>query len=139
MWIFLNNSSLSIVSHWDLPDHLLVRSRIEGDIEQVFPSAEVEHTPKFDYPYRAVIAREVVAEVMASAIAAIDYGNFKNSVTDRDRHTGYFGIYASYNRMQAATASTWIYDPEPYDPYDFGEDLTHDQPPFDFGDDLTLT
>ena len=33
MWIFMNDSMLSIVAHKDKPEHLLVRSRIEGDIE----------------------------------------------------------------------------------------------------------
>ena len=39
MWIFQNDSFLSIVAHRDKPGMLLVRARKAGDIEAVFPEA----------------------------------------------------------------------------------------------------
>ncbi len=36
MWIFLNNSFLSIVENRDNKEELLVRSRIKGDIYKKF-------------------------------------------------------------------------------------------------------
>ncbi len=36
MWVFLNNSFLSIVENRNNKEELLVRSRIKGDIEKVY-------------------------------------------------------------------------------------------------------
>jgi hypothetical protein len=41
MWVFLNDSFLSIVAHRTEPGVLLVRARTAGDIEAVFPQAHV--------------------------------------------------------------------------------------------------
>ena len=41
MWIFLNNSFLSMVENRNNKEELLVRSRIKGDIEKVFPDSDV--------------------------------------------------------------------------------------------------
>ena len=92
MWLFLNNAYLSIVADRNT-DQLLVRSRIPGDIERIFPNAEVLHTPSHDYPYRAFLARETVAVALAREALSIDYTNFKNSVPDHRRHEAYFGVY----------------------------------------------
>lgn len=93
MWIFLNDSFLSIVSHRDQPDMLLVRARHPGDIEAVFYGAQVTHTPGNDYHYRVVLPRSEVGRVLAARVEGIDYGNFKNSVRDDERHTFYFRAY----------------------------------------------
>ena len=61
MWIFLNNAALSIVAHRTQPKTLVVRSRVSGDIEAVFPAVAVSHTPNADYAYRANVARTAVA------------------------------------------------------------------------------
>ena len=98
MWIFLSDSFLSIVAHREQPDMLLVRARSAGDIEAVFYGAKVEHTPDRDYHYRAILPREEVGRVLAGRVEGIDYGNFKNSVRDADRHTFYF---RAYNAMLA--------------------------------------
>jgi hypothetical protein len=81
-WIFLNNAFLSIVSDKDNPDNLLVRACHHGDIRRVFPRVKVVVTPEADYRYRARVPRTLVAEKIASQIAAIDYANFKKSVTN---------------------------------------------------------
>lgn len=93
MWIFMSDSLLSIVAHKSNPNILLVRARAEGDIEAVFPDAQVFHTPSNDYAYRAFLPRQVVAVVMATQISNIDYTNFKNSVQDNERHGFYFAAY----------------------------------------------
>ena len=41
MWIALNDSFLSIVATPEDPDTLVVRARFKGDIEAVFPGADV--------------------------------------------------------------------------------------------------
>ena len=55
MWLFTSKSFLSVVSDKENPtgDRLLVRSRIMGDIEEVFPDADVMETPYADYRFRA--------------------------------------------------------------------------------------
>ena len=64
MWIYLNNSFLSIVAHNDKPEHMHVRGRRRGDIEAVFPKANVTDTPDRDYAFRADISRSTVEEAM---------------------------------------------------------------------------
>jgi len=102
MWIFLNDAALSIVADRDNEDRLLVRGRIEGDIDRVFPEAQVSHTPEFDYAYRAFIARDAVADVIARNIDSIQYDNFKNSIEPQDhaRHTAYLNVWFSMRDYQ---------------------------------------
>jgi hypothetical protein len=95
MWIFQNNSFVSIVAHKDLPGQLLVRSRIKGDIEKAIPSAEVFEDTAADYRYRAIVAKDVVQEAIMKSISEIDYPNFKNSIahSDGNRHDAYMGVW----------------------------------------------
>lgn len=99
MWIFLKDSFLSVVAHRDRPDDLLVRARKKGDVRRAFPEAEEQHTPHADYPYRAIIPRVRVAEVMAAQAHAIDYDNFKNQVEDDARHGAYLDCWAIMARF----------------------------------------
>lgn len=113
MWIFLNNAFISIVddsrptygkgSQTGKPGAFLrVRARFAGDIRRVFPDAKVETTPGRDYLYRARIPREVVMEAIAKNIAAINYGNFKGSVPEDDRHDTYQNVWGVMSRAQEA-------------------------------------
>jgi hypothetical protein len=105
MWILRNDSFLSVVQHRDMPGKLLVRSRIEGDIERAMPGAEVFEDPSADYRYRAIVDRQALKDALCEAVDAIDYDNFKNSIakSDRKRHHTYMdvwgvlaGAYGSY-------------------------------------------
>lgn len=100
MWIYLRDAALSVVAHFTNPDVVLVRSRFDGDIQAVFPSVDVEYTPTFDYPYRALVDRHFFAETIASEAANIDYTNFKNSVSGHDRHETYWSVYQATLRSQ---------------------------------------
>lgn len=102
MWIFLNDSFLSIVAHNKRNDLLLVRARAAGDIERVFPDSRVTFTPRRDYPYRAVIKREEVGDVLAHVAGSIKYPNFKNSVHTEDRHHAYLSVWWTMRRFQKA-------------------------------------
>lgn len=93
MWVFLSGSMLSIVAHKDNPDMLHVRARVAGDIEAVFPGAEVLETPNGDYQFRADIPRRIVGIVMSNLVNDINYTNFKNSVKDRERHDVYYKVW----------------------------------------------
>jgi len=100
MWIYLNDAFLSIVQNYSNPALLHVRSRHPGDIERLFPGAEVKHTPGGDYHFRTDLDRETVAEVLAARIASIDYTNFKNSISDSDRHDVYFDVWSATQHLQ---------------------------------------
>ncbi len=62
MWIFLNDSFLSIVAHRDKPGMLLVRARKIRDIGAVFPGAQMWVDKSADYPCRAEVPAEEVAQ-----------------------------------------------------------------------------
>lgn len=101
MWIFLSDSFLSIVDKGDPAGQtLLVRARRHGDIEAVFPDAEVVEGRGTDYRYRARIDREQVAQAIAEQVRGVKYQNFKATVTDDDRHRAYMEIWSSMYRYQ---------------------------------------
>lgn len=102
MWIFLNDAFLSIVAPPKEEGMLLVRARARGDIERVFPHADVIQLPNRDYDYRALVPRIQVAQAMARQVMGIDYGNFKNSVAEDCRHDAYasvWGVMFNFQRM----------------------------------------
>ena len=107
MWLSLSDSFLSIVALAGPaadPAQLLVRARVAGDIERVFPTAAVTHTPQHDYAYRAVVPRTLVATALAAAVDAIDYPNFKDSVTDQARHDTYLECWLAMHELQRRKA-----------------------------------
>lgn len=86
MWLCVSNAFLSIVDKAEDPTCLMVRARVKGHIEAVFPRAKVMRTPGNDYLFRAEVPREIVATTVFDRIMAIDYDNFKNSVHDHAYH-----------------------------------------------------
>lgn len=93
MWICFSDSFLSIVSKGCAPDELCVRARRKGDIERVFSGAVVSEVGGTDYQFRAFLKRDVVADVLAQHVHALDYSNFKNSVRDRRLHDAFADIW----------------------------------------------
>ena len=101
MWIFLSDSYLSIVDKGDPSGaSLLVRARKKGDIEAIFPSAEVIEGGGTDYRYRARIEREEVAAAIAEQVRGIQYTNFKGAVKERERHDAYMETWQAMMRFQ---------------------------------------
>lgn len=100
MWIFLNDSFLSIVVDRDNNSNLLVRARVKGDIERMFPKIKTTHLATADYAYRASIPREIVTKAIADKIKTITYENFKDSVKEHDRHDVYFDVWAVMRGIQ---------------------------------------
>lgn len=100
MWIFSKDVFLSIVEDADQPTWLLVRARVKGDIEKVFPDAIVKRTPNADYRFRTTLDRDTVANAVNDAILDIDYGNFKNAVTDKRRKVPYTRVWFEMSEMQ---------------------------------------
>lgn len=103
MWIFLSSSFISIVDKGDETGKtLLVRARSKGDIERVFPSAEVVEGAGTDYRFRARIDREEVAQRIADEARNTRYSNFKSTVKERGRHDAYMGVWDEMFKYQIA-------------------------------------
>jgi hypothetical protein len=100
MWIFLNDSFLSIVQKPGDRDHLTVRARLRGDIEAVFPAAEVVEGAGTDYRFRARIPRSAVAEALMQKVMSLSYPNFKSSVRNHERHDAYMDVWDVMNELQ---------------------------------------
>ena len=100
MWIQLNNAFLSIVENRKKNTELLVRARVKGDIERVFPEADVFEDNNADYKYRAFISKAEVAERMMLKVTEINYDNFKNSVKEIERKKVYGNIWAELRKFQ---------------------------------------
>lgn len=100
MWICTNKAFLSIVDKAKTPGCLVVRARVAGHIEAVFPAAVVSRTPGNDYLFRAEISREDVAAALAEQARAISYSNFKDSVRNRQLHDAYFGVWTEMAQIQ---------------------------------------
>jgi hypothetical protein len=79
---------------------LLVRARVEGHIEAVFPHAAVKEDEGTDYRFRASLNRTIVAEALSKRVCEIDYPNFKSSVTSRPLHDAYMTFWEIMNRLQ---------------------------------------
>ena len=100
MWICLSNAFLSIVDASNEPGTLLIRARRAGDIEAVFPNAKVVQSIGRDYLYRAGIAREEVATVLAEQAMRLVYPNFKSSVADPRLHAAYSSTWSIMSQLQ---------------------------------------
>ena len=99
-WLIFNDAMLSVVEYTGDPEFLLVRSRVEGDIERVLGQCEVKRTPSADYLFRTTARRDVVASAVAERVAAVRYPNFKDSVREDARHSAYSGAWSALLRLQ---------------------------------------
>lgn len=101
MWVFLRDSYLSIVDKGDDTGRtLLVRARKAGDIEAVFPGADVQEGGGTDYAFRARVDREQVAQAISDQVRSIRYPNFKGAVKDRARHNAYMDTWQAMMHFQ---------------------------------------
>ena len=100
MWIQFNNAFLSIVENRDNKLELLVRARIKGDIEKIFPEADVFEDESADYRYRAFISKAKVAERMMLKMKEINYDNFKNSVKEIERKSVNNNVWIELRKLQ---------------------------------------
>ena len=71
---------------------MVVRARRRDHLTNVFGTdTQITVTPERDYKYRVIAERKKVAQLVATRINQIDYGNFKDSVGSK-------GPYALYER-----------------------------------------
>ena len=100
MWILLNDCFFSIVSKECKRNELLVRARRRGDIEKVFPKANVTVSHHTDYQFRAAIRRSVVETAIVGELRRVNYSNFKNSVEDDELHNSYARVWTVLSGLQ---------------------------------------
>ena len=100
MWIQFNNAFLSIVENRDNKLELLIRARVKGDIEVIFPDADVFEDDSADYKYRAFISKNKVAARKKLTMTEINYDNFKNSVKEIQRKTAYSNVWMELRKLQ---------------------------------------
>lgn len=100
MWIMLRNSFISVVADRNSTENLLVRARVEGHIQEIFPEAIVFTDDSADYRYRTLLPRGRVAAAIAKSLENIDYDNFKESVTSQPLHMAYFQVWLQMKLLQ---------------------------------------
>ncbi len=105
MWIFFSDAFLSVVADKADPtsDRLLVRARRAGDIEHVFPEAEVFSVDGADYAYRSWLPRARVAQACQQQVLSIDYTNFKDSIGNPEYHDAALSAWSAMHRYQRKT------------------------------------
>ena len=103
MWVFLNNSFLSIVENRNNKEELLVRSRVRGDIDKIFPDSNIFEMENSDYKYRSYIKKIEVSEKIREIVANINYDNFKNSISkfEDQRHSSYLNVWNEMRKLQS--------------------------------------
>lgn len=103
MWVFLNNSFLSIVENRNNKEELLVRSRVRGDIDKIFPDSNIFEMENSDYKYRSYIKKIEVSEKIREIVTNINYDNFKNSISkyEDQRHSSYLNVWNEMRKLQS--------------------------------------
>ena len=101
MLIFTKNAFISIVGHQQDDRFLTVRGRIAGDIERVFPEAEVFERPGADFRFQANIGRDRVGQRLGIIAKDINYEAFETAVEDPDRRQAYFQVWSAMYEEQA--------------------------------------
>ena len=104
----LNNAFFSIVKNRNKENELLVRARIRGDIEKVFPKANTFEDKDADYRYRSFIKTSIVVDKISDEIFKIDYDNFKNSISKDDisRTFAYGNVWKELYKLHQSKFTT---------------------------------
>lgn len=114
MWLISEDGFVSVVAHNDRPDHLLVRARAKGDLENICEVAREEgiegldpvgifSLESADYRWRLEVRRDDFASLVSALVSRIDYGNFKDRVKQRDpaRAGLYMDVWSDLYRIQS--------------------------------------
>lgn len=91
MWLFTPFGFFSCVAHRDEPDFICVRARARADLlafltrfpelDGHVPDGAIIATPDADYPYRAIVTRTGLSEVLSAFVLdELAYDNFKSEV-----------------------------------------------------------
>lgn len=105
MWLFCKSGYFSAVKHNEKPNTILLRARVEGDLERLAEAHQIdmriEHTPAADYAFRAELPAAEWTRAVMEESDAIDYGNFKNAVHDGTaRDDAYLDVWSVMRGLQ---------------------------------------
>jgi hypothetical protein len=100
MWICFNDAFISAVQDRRRPSRLVVRARKRKHLERLFPGKRIAATPDADYAYRVSISKKSFARKVVSRISAINYDNFKDSVSDAELHDLYLKFWSQHWQYQ---------------------------------------
>lgn len=102
MWIVMNDSFISVVEHNTDEDRVVVRARIEGDLDKIFPEhkQDIIVTTNSDYRFRLLLDKQYVADRIYQRMLDIDYDNFKDSVAESWRKAPYYKIWQIMQEVQ---------------------------------------
>ncbi|HET7708953.1 MAG TPA: hypothetical protein VFK50_05385 [Sphingomicrobium sp.] len=104
MWVYLNDAFVSAVEHKDDHQLLVVRARVEGDLERFFRgmNINVQRHEDRDYLFRTIVTKQTFARQLSAFAEAIDYPNFKGSIasSDHDRHDAYLRVWSVMANLQ---------------------------------------
>ena len=105
MWLFCKSGYFSAVKHNKKPDTILLRARVEGDLESLAETHQIdmriEHTPEADYAFRAELPAAEWTRAVMEESGAIDYGNFKSAVHDGTaRDDAYMDVWSVMRGLQ---------------------------------------
>jgi hypothetical protein len=113
MWLYLKDGFYSVVSYGDAT-HFVVRARVKGDLEALFPGHKVTRWTDKDYLYRALVPKYEVAEAIDLAIQGINYRSFKDAVLDKRRGPYYGMVWAVMHDLQDSLEPPPEIDDLPY-------------------------
>ena len=111
MWLFFKGGFYSIVQKGACKDdEVIVRGRCRDDSVRLRRrllavygfDAKIIDTPDADYACQIYVPKEIMAEHMAQSVIDIDYGNFKATISGKDklRHDAYFDCWDAMYRWQ---------------------------------------
>lgn len=110
MWIFLTDAMFSVVEDKNNRDQLMVRARLQGDLERYFPGEPVHELENADYRFRVFVRRDLVARMLFSAVRDIDYPDFKSRVENDARHKAYYDVWSAMQRAQMVEVNGSSFD-----------------------------
>jgi len=111
MWLFTRHGFFSITESPTHAGQMQFRARLREDLEALKAArgigARIVETPApADYRFRFVVSREEMVEIVAQEAAAIDYGNFKQTVHEepgQESKAGpYMRVWAAMLSLQTA-------------------------------------
>lgn len=102
MWLFLNDSFVSIVEHHDDPDTMLVRGRFRGDAARFLgvPMSHEVELSEADYRFRVLARRADVEKAILKEVRRVRYPNFKDSITAQWRKLVAMEVWTTLHRAQ---------------------------------------
>lgn len=95
---------LSIGAAFPASDYLVVRSRIQGDLERIFPNRDVLEYAGSDYRYRVYVPRHELASLLSAWCISLNYSSLLDAIVDPQRAQNYGSCREVMRRWQKKAA-----------------------------------